>query len=167
MSRHDPSKDDRPRVEPDPRFPSGAWEGFYMQNGNKARMKLELHFKRLNFRGGHVCGEGRDFVGAFRMVGTDDLAPGTITARKHYLGQHMVAYQGDYAVISGSDLPGLQGRWDISAHHLSGFWRLWPVEDEEQWELESIEVQTRESPIVITDWTQYITTQLEALADAD
>lgn len=162
MSRRDPPEDDRPRTEPDPRFPSGPWEGFYIQDGIKVRMKLDLHFQQ-----GHVCGDGSDAVGAFRLVGIYSLDPGTITVRKHYLNQHMVAYQGDCAVISDSSRPALQGRWNIAAHHLSGFWRLWPTEAEEEWELERIEVQTRESPVVITDWTQYITTQLEVIADAE
>ena len=157
---HDPH---RPITEPDPRFPSGLWEGFYVQDGRKVRMTVDLGFQRTHRRRGHVCGEGRDAEGApFQMVGTYDLDQAKVDLRKHYVRRHMVAYAGDVASTPApapgrSVGPMLQGRWDIRAYFLTGFWRLWVVDetDDEQWQLEHAEVDTREGPVILDSWADF------------
>ena len=124
--------DDERCNETDPRFPSGEWQGFYMQDGGQHRMTVQLCFQR-----GRITGDGVDGVGGGRMVGTYNLDGGQVTLRKHYFAQHMVAYIGN-----GGPLRSLQGRWDIRADELCGFWRLWPVEaEDEEWAIESITIE--------------------------
>ena len=115
----------RPITEPDPRFPSGRWAGFYIQDGRKVRMTVDLCFQRTQSRRGHVCGEGRDAEGPpFQMVGTYDLDQAKVALRKHYVRHHMVAYAGDVAPAPApgrSAGPMLQGSWQIRAYFLTGF----------------------------------------------
>ena len=143
--------DGSPSPETDPRFPSGLWKGFYVQNGRKIRTAVDLVFHRTAADGGHVCGKGSDPVGNFRFVGTYGLDTGKVTLRKHYLAQHMVAYEG----VCVSSLPMLEGRWQLRADHLTGCWRLWPVDKDNEWELESVEVQSNEGSVAFTDWHDF------------
>ena len=124
--------DDERCNETDPRFPSGQWQGFYVQSGTKHPMSAQLRFRR-----GRISGDGMDGVGGFRMAGTYNLDGGQVTLRKHYFAQHMVVYIGN-----GGPLRSLQGRWDLRADGLCGFWRLWPVDaDDDEWVVESVTVE--------------------------
>ena len=146
MASDEPNDGDHNIEELDPRFPSGNWKGYFVQGGMQYRMTVEVTFQE-----GRVSGNGADVVGRFRIVGTYNLDAGRVTLRKHYLGQHMVAYDGDCGHNRS-----LHGRWDIRCHHLFGDWRLWPVnESEEEWELERAEVHTSAGLIVFTDWSGF------------
>ena len=61
MHDHEPSD-----LEPDPRFPSGPWTGFFLQRLVPGRHLMEL---RLTFQHGTITGEGRDWVGEFLVRG--------------------------------------------------------------------------------------------------
>src|SRR5438132_836925 len=78
--------------ETDPRFPSGPWTGFFVQKliaPGKHTMEL-----RLQFRGGTMTGEGRDWVGPFLVRGRYDVADGKCHFTKSYVGRHDVFYRG-------------------------------------------------------------------------
>jgi hypothetical protein len=62
-----------PAVETDPRFPSGEWKGFWLQRGLSGRQWMTL---ALEFRAGHLAGEGRDSVGEFFLRGDYSLDTG-------------------------------------------------------------------------------------------
>src|ERR1700691_2560590 len=80
----------KPAVESDPRFPSGPWEGFWIQRGmGKQQMSLSLAFLD-----GRVAGSGRDIIGRFDFDGTYDLKTGRVTMTKKYEGAHRVDYDG-------------------------------------------------------------------------
>src|SRR5437868_2102658 len=55
-----------PKVETDPRFPSGEWKGFWLQRGVAGRQWMSLTMQFLDCR---ISGEGRDRVGQFRLSG--------------------------------------------------------------------------------------------------
>src|SRR6476661_7263867 len=96
--------DDFAPVEQDPRFPSGAWTGFFLQYWLPGRHKMDLE---LIWRDGTVTGDGRDRVGPFTVDGTYDAATGRCEWTKKYVGKHSVAYRG---VNDGN---GIWGVWEI------------------------------------------------------
>jgi hypothetical protein len=113
--------DDFAPVEQDPRFPSGAWTGFFLQYWIPGRHQTDLD---MTCRNGQLTGRGRDHVGAYTIDGTYDLATGRCEWTKQYIGKHSVAYRGV------NDGHGIWGVWEI--RQLAGLYvdrggfHLWP-----------------------------------------
>jgi hypothetical protein len=108
-------------LETDPRFPSGPWTGFFLQKAIPGRHLMEL---RLQFRGGTLTGEGRDWVGPFIVRGQYSVADGRCRWQKRYLAKHDVYYQGF------NEGKGIWGVWEIPtvadpAIRNGGF-HIWP-----------------------------------------
>src|SRR5579859_7531420 len=98
-------KPDQPAVETDPRFPSGPWVGFWIQNGwGKQQMSLSLAFVK-----GRIVGSGRDIIGPFDFSGTYDLETGRVLMTKQYERAHRVAYDG----ANQDDGMWLWGVWNL------------------------------------------------------
>ncbi len=108
---------DQAPVEADPRFPSGPWTGFFLQDVLPGRNWMELN---LTFRDGSVQGEGRDRVGSFRIDGRYDLASGRCHWIKGYVKQHKISYQGY------NESKGIWGTWEYQPTWKGGF-HIWPV----------------------------------------
>ena len=106
-----------PTLEQDDRFPSGRWEGYFLQPGLPGKHGMELV---LTFRDGTLTGDGRDIVGEFLIRGTYERDSGKCWWSKRYIGRHDVAYQG-YA-----EGRGIWGTWEISSTFKGGF-HIWPV----------------------------------------
>jgi hypothetical protein len=109
-------------LETDPRFPSGAWIGFFLQTQIPGRHAMELH---LTFRCGQIAGEGRDWVGQFLITGRYELTDGKCHWTKRYLGKHDVFYAGY------NEGKGIWGMWEIPAdqnagQHWRGGFHIWP-----------------------------------------
>jgi hypothetical protein len=108
-------------LETDPRFPSGKWTGFFLQRVFPGRHRMEL---LINFHGGTLSGEGRDWVGDFVLRGQYDLADGTCRWNKAYLGKHDVNYLGY------NEGKGIWGTWEIPTVHdpefKTGGFHIWP-----------------------------------------
>src|SRR5438270_13477578 len=108
-------------LETDPRFPSGPWTGFFLQKLVPGRHKMELV---LTFSQGQLTGEGRDWVGEFRVRGKYDIADGRCHWTKRYVGKHDVYYQGF------NEGKGIWGHWEIALtpEHigLRGGFHIWP-----------------------------------------
>lgn len=108
-------------LETDPRFPSGPWTGFFLQKAVPGKHLMEL---RLQFRGGTVTGEGRDWVGPFLVHGRYDVEDGRVYWQKRYLAKHDVYYKGY------GEEKGIWGTWEIPTvnHPLlrSGGFHIWP-----------------------------------------
>lgn len=118
VTMHEPSDlGDLGDLETDPRFPSGRWTGFFLQKAIPGRHQMEL---RLTFRGGQMTGEGRDFVGEFRILGRYALPEGTCYWTKEYLGKHDVFYRGY------NEGKGIWGIWEITKDRLRGGFHIWP-----------------------------------------
>jgi hypothetical protein len=105
-----------PGVEPDGRFPSGPWTGFFLQPSLPGKHWMEL---RLIFRNGIMEGEGRDRVGEFRFKGRYQVSDGKCWWTKTYIKQHSIAYQGY------NEGKGIWGTWEYSPTHKGGFY-IWP-----------------------------------------
>jgi hypothetical protein len=105
-----------PAYETDPRFPSGAWTGFYLQKERPGRQWMELD---LNFVNGQIRGEGRDPIGNFIVRGLYTLEDGKCHWSKRYVGRHDVAYQGF------NEGKGIWGTWEIPPYWKGGF-HIWP-----------------------------------------
>jgi hypothetical protein len=105
-----------PDQEADDRFPSGPWEGYFLQPELPGRQTMELILK---FREGQISGEGRDFVGPFLVTGSYERESGKCWWSKRYLGRHDVAYQGY------NEGRGIWGVWEISSSFKGGF-HIWP-----------------------------------------
>jgi hypothetical protein len=107
--------------ERDPRFPSGAWTGFYLQYWMPGRHKTEVD---LFWQNGTVTGDGYDRVGPYTISGTYDTATGECEWTKQYTGRHAVAYRG---VNNGQ---GISGVWEIrqmgGMYVDRGGFHLWP-----------------------------------------
>lgn len=101
-------------LETDPRFPSGAWTGYFVQAG---KHHMDLH---LNFRQGVLTGEGRDRVGEFTLKGRYQLENGKCHWTKQYVGKHDVFYQGY------NEGKGIWGFWEIPACVIQGGFHIWP-----------------------------------------
>src|SRR5262245_31602227 len=105
-------------LETDPRFPSGAWVGYFLQKWPPlGRQPMELH---LTFRAGALSGMGRDIVGAFSIHGHYHLADGRCDCVKQYDGRHAVHYRGFY------EGKGIWGVWQIRTEDLRGGFHIWP-----------------------------------------
>ncbi len=106
-----------PGAEPDSRFPSGPWTGFFLQPSHPGRNWMELS---LTFRDGSVHGDGRDRVGEFRITGKYGVEDGKCRWTKAYIGQHTLSYQGY------NEGKGIWGTWEYDRSYRGGF-RIWPV----------------------------------------
>jgi hypothetical protein len=108
-------------LESDPRFPSGAWTGFYLQYWMPGRHKTDLD---LTWQNGTVTGSGHDRVGAFSINGTYDSVTGECAWTKQYIGKHAVAYRGV------NDGRGIWGVWEIrllgGLYADRGGFHMWP-----------------------------------------
>jgi hypothetical protein len=109
-----------PRLETDPRFPSGPWTGFFLQRLVPGRHQMEL---RLTFRQGLLTGQGRDWVGLFAVQGHYAVADGRCTFTKSYVGKHNVYYKGF------NEGKGIWGVWEINDKGylpMRGGFHIWP-----------------------------------------
>ncbi len=108
-------------LERDPRFPSGAWTGFFLQYWLPGRHTTNLH---MTCAGGTLRGEGQDRVGRYTIEGTYDVATGKCEWIKQYIGKHRVAYRGV------NDGQGIWGVWEIRVlgdlYIDRGGFHLWP-----------------------------------------
>ena len=104
-------------LEQDNRFPSGPWEGYFLQPELKGRQSMEL---TLTFQNGALSGEGRDFVGLFLIKGGYERDSGKCWWSKRYVGKHDVAYQGY------NEGRGIWGVWEITTQFKGGF-HIWPL----------------------------------------
>jgi hypothetical protein len=79
---------------------------------------------RLQFRGGTITGEGRDWVGAFLIHGQYTLSDGRCHWHKRYIGRHDVFYKGF------NEGKGIWGTWELSNSALpvvlTGGFHIWP-----------------------------------------
>ncbi|HJZ93134.1 MAG TPA: hypothetical protein VKE40_19815 [Gemmataceae bacterium] len=108
-------------LESDPRFPSGAWTGFFLQYWLPGRHPTDLS---LTCSGGELTGTGHDWVGPYTVDGRYDIATGRCEWTKQYLGKHSVAYRGT------NDGNGIWGVWEIrqlgSLFVDRGGFHIWP-----------------------------------------
>lgn len=105
-----------PAVEADDRFPSGPWEGYFLDRrvtSAKGRMELDL-----TFRDGRIAGSGRDGIGPFTIAGRYDVSDGVCTWTKWYRS-HPVRYRGF------AEGKGIWGTWEIPPIQRDGF-HIWP-----------------------------------------
>ncbi|UZR96185.1 hypothetical protein [Chondrinema litorale] len=102
------------KMEMHPDFPSGDWEGFYIQFNVKYKMECNLEFKN-----GQIKGGGSDGIGSFCWSGSYDKETGTVTMTKTYSGAHSVYYKGH------ADENGIWGTWRIESYFTGGF-HIWP-----------------------------------------
>lgn len=107
--------------ELDARFPSGAWTGFFLQYWIPGRHQTDL---TLTCQQGQLAGTGQDWVGAYTISGSYDLASGECAWTKQYLGNHSVAYSGV------NDGHGIWGVWEIrllgGLYLDRGGFHIWP-----------------------------------------
>src|SRR5262245_42958128 len=78
---------------------------------------------RLNFAGGNVTGEGRDWVGYFILRGRYFLADATCNWNKQDIGKHTVYYRGF------NEGKGIWGTWEIPdapPEFQRGGFHIWP-----------------------------------------
>lgn len=119
MASLPPDSDSQSSNETDDRFPSGPWEGFFLQPMlRKGRSWMELS---LTFRAGVMTGEGRDQVGEFVVRGRYNLDDGKCWWAKRYLGKHDVHYNGY------NEGKGIWGLWELTAPPWRGGFHIWPV----------------------------------------
>jgi hypothetical protein len=106
-------------LEPDSRFPSGPWTGFFLQPGRTTRSWMEI---LLTFRKGEIHAEGRDWVGSFLFRGRYEVETGKCWWSKQYIGRHSIHYQGF------NEGKGIWGVWEWlpDKTHRGGF-HIWPV----------------------------------------
>jgi hypothetical protein len=99
-------------------YPSGRWDGFWVQSGWGRQPMLPL---TLRFADGLITGEGHDMVGPFTFAGEYDDSTGEVRMVKQFIGRHQVLY------IGRPDGEGsILGTWYI-AHQDSGPFLLRPV----------------------------------------
>ncbi|MCE9560921.1 MAG: hypothetical protein K8U57_02595 [Planctomycetes bacterium] len=86
-------------------YPSGRWDGFWVQEmwGRRPMTPFYLHFAN-----GTVTGEGKDMVGRFTFAGAYDEATGQVRMVKQYIGKHEVL---DVGQPDGEG--SIQGNWSI------------------------------------------------------
>ena len=106
-------------LEPDSRFPSGKWTGFFIDKRlpGKHWMELVLHFSQ-----GKMTGTGRDRVGTFAVDGTYQLDDGRCVWVKQYAGLHRVNYRGF------NEGKGIWGTWELKdrGYTFTGGFHIWP-----------------------------------------
>jgi hypothetical protein len=112
-----PQQDHTPGLETDPRFPSGPWTGFWIQQ-SMGRQWMSL---RMQFKEGKVTASGSDVVGDFVFTGRYELSDGRCELIKSYLGQHDVEYRGQ----NQDDGLWLWGVWELDGER--GGFHLWPA----------------------------------------
>ncbi|MEM9259725.1 MAG: hypothetical protein AAGA62_08765 [Bacteroidota bacterium] len=113
--------------EQHPYFPSGEWEGHYLEHGRKGPMRFQLDFTE-----GKITGTGGDNIGSFSWKGTYDVTTMAVKMTKQYLGKHQVSYEGM------ADTNGIYGSWSIPPWSSDGF-HIWPVaRAEEAQEVEEV-----------------------------
>ena len=119
MSRLDDDASPPVPVESDPRFPSGPWEGYFLQPSHPGRHRMNLS---LTFRAGLLRGDGRDQVGLFLIRGRYDVGDGQCWWTKTYVGKHELFYRGY------NEGKGIWGRWEspLNSGWHGGF-HIWPV----------------------------------------
>jgi len=130
--------DETTRFEKDPRFPSGAWTGYWVHEGTLGFMQLNL-----GFAGSRVKGEGSDHIGEFIVCGLYWVEDGKVSLYKRYHDKYTVRYHGK------SVRDELKGRWEIYDSPARGDWHIWPEEDE--FEITHLEIEDENGPIVIYD----------------
>ena len=111
--------DEAEQKEVDPRFPSGPWKGFWLQQGISGRQWMRDI--ALTFADGRISGQGTDSVGEFVFRGRYSLDDGKVTLFKRYVGAHEVIYQG----CNEGDGMWLWGTWQIRPRDRGGF-HIWP-----------------------------------------
>jgi hypothetical protein len=123
-------------LETDSRFPSGEWNGFYLQPSmgkDRFRMCLALTFKNAT-----VTGEGQDSVWQFLIRGRYDRHSGEVTFHKHYRGMHSVYYRGF------AEGKGIWGTWELLNSDCGfsdkGGFHIWPKGMRESAGAELVEV---------------------------
>lgn len=105
--------------ETDDRFPTGPWEGFWQQHEvPPGKHQMEL---KLEFRGGKMIGEGKDWVGEFNVRGKYDTGDGKCHFTKHYAGKHSVHYSGF------NEGKGIWGTWELPQYTMKGGFHIWPL----------------------------------------
>jgi hypothetical protein len=106
-------------LETDERFPTGPWEGFFLQPQltGTIRQWMEL---ALTFRHGSVEGEGRDRVGKFLVKGRYTTDDGKCYWSKRYVGRHDVHYNGY------NEGKGIWGLWELKTPPWRGGFHIWP-----------------------------------------
>ncbi|HVL15297.1 MAG TPA: hypothetical protein VM529_22185 [Gemmata sp.] len=72
-------------------YPSGRWEGFWVQELWGRQPMTEF---TLRFAGGRITGDGADVIGRFTFSGVYDETTGAVRLVKHYVGRHQVLYDG-------------------------------------------------------------------------
>lgn len=106
-------------AETDPRFPSGKWVGFFIDQRMPGRHQMEI---LLTFASGRMSGHGRDRVGKFSFEGAYDVTDGKCLWVKRYVGKHAVHYSGF------NEGKGIWGTWELRWDQLiySGGFHIWP-----------------------------------------
>jgi hypothetical protein len=131
-------------LEPDARFPSGPWTGFFLQFWIPGRNTTDV---TISYSRGEMTGRGYDRVGSFNIDGIYDVGTGECEWTKQYLGKHSVKYRG---VNNGH---GIWGVWEI--RQLAGLFtdrggfHIWPEgsdvsEESERTEQAVLEVMRKE-----------------------
>ena len=121
-------------LEQDPRFPSGAWTGFFLQYWMPGRHTTNL---QLTCRDGQLTGVGRDWVGQYTITGSYDLDSGQCEWIKKYVGRHSIAYKG---VNEGRGIWGvyeLKQLWGLFTDR--GGFHIWPEGTDSGMESDEVE----------------------------
>lgn len=106
-------------AEPDPRFPSGKWVGFYLDRRMPGRHQMEMV---ITFANGRMTATGRDRVGTFTFDGQYDVVDGKCEWVKQYVNAHGIDYRGF------NEGKGIWGTWTLNFMGLSwtGGFHIWP-----------------------------------------
>ena len=102
-------------MDNDRRFPTGEWNGFYLESHQPTKGWMHLY---LCFENGTITGEGTDYVGPWTAAGSYDADSGVCSWIKQYVGKHQVFYGGQCGP------KGIMGEWTISGLH--GPFHIWP-----------------------------------------
>ena len=102
--------------EVDGRFPSGPWQGYFLQRPFPGRQWMNL---QLTFCQGAVTGTGRDWIGLFLIRGQYDLDDGRCPLVKRYTYGYDVTYKGY------NEGNGIWGVWELDTVGRGGF-HIWP-----------------------------------------
>jgi hypothetical protein len=104
-------------IETDPRFPSGPWLGFFVDQRmpGKHQMELDLTFSKNTLRG-----TGRDRVGEFLVTGRYECEHGTAHFAKKYIDAHDIFYKGY------NEGKGIWGIWELTGYGFTGGFHIWP-----------------------------------------
>jgi hypothetical protein len=105
------------KLETNPLFPSGEWEGFYTYAFGPDAYRHTMSFA-LTFKNKTVSGSGMDDVDRFIWHGTYDTERLRCWMQKRY-PSHTVIYDG-YV-----DESGIWGTWEIPPYYRGGF-HIWP-----------------------------------------